>query len=631
MSSEATLTTEKLQTGQPAEHLLPAGAPGAFRSDSDKAVLVSFLLALGTIVVYVSSLRNGFVNLDDPLYILNNPAVRGGISKGGTLWALRTSAVDYWHPLTWLLHMATVQMFGLWPAGHHLVSLALHLLNVVLLFLLLRKATGALLRSAVAAATFAVFPLNVESVAWVAETKTLLCTCFLLLALWAYGCYARRPGVARYLLVLAMFALGLMAKPMLVTFPVALLLVDIWPLNRIDWPRTQRQTAGGSSLVKLVAEKIPLLALSVCSALSTIWSQRVAGAVVNHYAASWRAKQVIWSYAAYIFKGLWPAHLAAYYPYQGSYLSLIQVTAAAAFLIAVSALVWHFRQKKYLIAGWLWYLITMLPVIGIIQAGGQGMADRYAYIPFWGLFAATVWLTADLAKSLAAPRFVLATIAACTLAAYSFVTFAQVQVWHDSYALFLHATQVVPRNAFAEESLGELLMEQGRSQDALSHYQSAAEYMPGASIIHYNLATIFASRGQLGDAVRQYQVAIQAETTAPMLWTEYDNLGGVYVRMNRTDDALAAYSAAIRTEPDNAMAYKNRALVEYSSKNYAAARDDLSRAVELTPDPQTYYWLGRMFEDQGDTKQARENYQAAVRFDAHLADAQKRIDALSRK
>jgi Tfp pilus assembly protein PilF len=635
MTSPATLTADISDAKPTAPSKSPAHRR-LFRSSDDAALLVGFLLALGTVAAYTSSLRNGFVSLDDRLYVTQNPNVLRGLSWSNFLWALRTTSVDYWHPLTWLVHMADVQMFGLHAAGHHLVSLLLHVFNVVVLFQLLRKATGSLVRSAMAAALFAVFPLNVESVAWVAETKTLLCTAVLLLALWAYGWYVRRPGTARYILVFALFGLGLMAKPMLVTFPVALLLLDYWPLQRTGsrFAATGSHYAGHISWPWLILEKLPLLALSAASALSTIASQRVAGAVVStaHYPLSWRVKTVVWSYADYILKGLWPAHLAAFYPYEGRTLPILQVLAAGAALLVVSALVWRFRAKKYLLVGWLWYLVALLPVIGIVQSGSQGMADRYAYIPFWGLFLATVWLIADSATSLRAARPALAAACACILAAYGGVTVAQVHVWHDSYALFSHAAKVVPRNAFAEENLGELLMDAGRPYDAFSHYEAAAQYMPTSSIVHYNLGAILQSQNRLEDAAREYNLAILYETTAPMLWNEYDNLGGTYARMNRLSNAVTAFSEAIKLDPNAAPAYKNRALVEYSQNDFPAARDDFARAARLAPDAQTYYWLGRMFETEGDNKAAAENYEAALRVaPSGFGDAQARLDAMKRK
>lgn len=605
-----------------------------FQSESDITLLVSLVLVLATVAAYAPSLRNGFVSFDDQLYVTQNPAVLSGLTWGGFLWALRTTAVDYWHPLTWLVHMAAVQAFGLNATGHHLISLLLHVFNVVFLFYLLRRATGLMWRAAIVAALFALFPLNVESVAWVAETKTLLCTAFLLMALWAYGWYARRASVVRYFTVAALFLLGLMAKPLLVTLPVALLLVDFWPLQRLG-ARDESAPSGveSASLARLVLEKVPLLGLSLACALSTTRSQRIVGAVVttSTYPISWRVKNSIWSYADYLYKAIWPTHLAAFYPYEGRTLSQLRVTLAAATLVAISVILWRLRRKKYLVVGWLWYLLMLLPVIGIIQAGSQGMADRYAYIPFLGIFAAVVWFLADESASLHISRSLIAATCGCILAVYGAVAFFQVRVWHDSLSLFTHMAKAVPQNAFAEENLGQLLMEAGRPQEALCHYEAAAKYMPTASMVHYNLGAILQGEGRLDEAVKEYRLAIEHETTGPMLSTELDNIGSTYARMNRLSDALKAFSAAIRENPQEALPYKNRGLLEYSQNNLPGARDDLAAAARLTPEAQTYYWLGRVLQDEGDAKSAVDNYNAALRLQPGMSDAENRLAQLSRK
>jgi protein O-mannosyl-transferase len=305
------------------------------------------------------------------------------------MWAFTSTAEANWHPLTWLSHMLDVQLFGLRPAGHHAQGVLWHAVNVVLLFLLLAKATGFMGRSAVVAGLFAVHPLNVESVAWVSERKTVLCTFFLLLALAAYGWYVKRPRASRYLLVALLFALGLMAKPMVITLPFLLLLVDFWPLQR--FPQTP--------ISRLVLEKIPLLALSAASAVITLYAQRTGGAVgsTQLLPLSMRVKNAIYSYFIYADKALWPSQLAVFYPHPEGSLALWKVLGAAAVLITITAVFWHFRERRYLLAGWLWFLITLAPVIGIVQVGRQAWADRYAYFPLWGLFVIGVWLLSEAA------------------------------------------------------------------------------------------------------------------------------------------------------------------------------------------------------------------------------------------
>lgn len=633
MTFQVTLATPDSQVSPPKE--LQSAAPSRrrkpFELKRETELVVCLLLALATVAAYASTLRNGFVTLDDQLYVTQNPAVLRGLSWSGFVWAFRTTSVDYWHPVTWLIHMAAVQLFGLSAAGHHLISLLIHIFNVILLFQILRRATGSLSRSAIVAALFALFPLNVESVAWVAETKTLLCTAFLLMALWAYGWYAQGPGIRRYMTVAGLFILGLMAKPMLVTFPVALLLIDFWPLQRFGIRDEPAPTSiPVASLTRLALEKAPLLALSYACARSTMNAQRVVGAL-RTYPFYWRAKNAIWSYADYLYKAVWPAPLAAFYPYAGRTLPYSRLALAALTLVAISALVWRFRRKKYLVAGWLWFLITLLPVIGIIQAGGQGMADRYAYIPFLGILVAVVWLLSELAGSLYLSRAVVVAVCGCALAAYGAVTFFQVRVWHDSLVLFTHAATVVPQNAFAEEGLAQLLMDSGRPDEALQHYETAAQYVPTASLVHYNLGAILQGEGHFAEAASEYRLAIEHETSAPMLSTEFDNLGSTYIRMNRLSDALTAFTAAIRENPQSGLAYKNRGLVEFSQNNLPAAHDDFARAVRLAPEAQNYYWLARIMEDQGNVEAAIDNYKAALRMYPGTSDAAARIAKLSRK
>lgn len=372
-----------------------------------RTAIVALLLFFGTLALYYPALQNGFVNYDDPAYVTSNPHVQQGLTKRSVAWAFSSTAEANWHPLTWLSHMLDVQLFGLRPAGHHAQSVLWHAVNVVLLFLLLAKATGFLGRSAVVAALFAVHPLNVESVAWVSERKTVLCTFFLLLALAAYGWYVKRPRASLYLLVALLFALGLMAKPMLITLPFLLLILDFWPLER--FPQTP--------LNKLVIEKIPLLALSAASAAITLYAQRAGGAVgsTQLLPLAMRVKNAIYSYLIYLDKTLWPARLAVFYPHPEGALSLWKVAGAAVILIAITIAFQHFRESRYLLLSWLWFLITLAPVIGIVQVGRQAWADRYAYIPLWGLFVIGVWLVAEIAARISLSRTAQVAIASAVL------------------------------------------------------------------------------------------------------------------------------------------------------------------------------------------------------------------------
>jgi tetratricopeptide (TPR) repeat protein len=477
--------------------------------------------------------------------------------------------------------------------------------------------------------------LNVENVAWAAELKSLLCTTFVLLALWAYGWYARRPEIRRYLAVVVLFALALMAKPLAITLPFALLLVDYWPLGRFDIPAADAAGAPpfGGRFLKLAVEKIPLLLLSACSALLTLHAQRYSGSVVStdSYPLQWRIKNVFYSYLLYILKGFWPLRLSVFYPYPGDSLKLWQAAAAATALLAITALVWRFRRHKYLLAGWLWYLGTMVPMIGVVQAGHQEIADRYAYVPFLGLFVIAVWLVSEVAARISLPRPALAAIALLVLAGYASASYVQIGYWRNNYTLFSHAAEVTTGNAFAEENVGDAFADMGRPDAAMQHYEAAARFLPRWSKAHYNLAVVMQGQHRFDEAAREYQLALAYETDPDEAWRAHNNLGAVFAQMNRLPDAISEFTAALRIKPGDSLSLTNRGLVEYSQGKLDAAREDFSQAVQHAPTPQTYFWLGRVQEDQGAMQAAADAYQAALRMAPDLSDAQSRLDAVQKK
>lgn len=587
------------------------------RSRREQVLLLSLLLVLATAVLYEPALHNGFVNYDDPSYIMDNVHVRQGLTWGNIAWSFHAVVAGHWHPVTLMTHMADVQLFGLNPTGHHFASVTLHVLNVVLLFFLLQQATGYLLRSAMVAALFAVFPLNVEPVAWIADRKSVLCTTFLFLALGAYGWYARRPSTSRYLGVVLLFALGLMAKSMLVTLPCALLLLDYWPLNRFVAPQSQGVPPGSrrSRALKLLAEKIPLLFMSAgCVAIAVHSGKQ--GSVLTPLAAlsiAARLKNAVYSYLLYIGKGLWPAQLAVIYPHPGHLLPVWKAVAAGIVLAAITAIVWHYREKRYLLPGWFWYLGTMLPVIGISQAGRQGMADRYAYIPFLGLFVIAVWTVAETAATEGWRREFLVGIALTVLVAYSAVSHVQLGYWHSSYTLFSHAVQVTTANGVAENNLAIALdHDMGRPDLALPHYEAAALDTPQWFTGHYNYGVVLQQRGRFGDAMKQYQQALPYATDLSEASEAYNNLGAIMVQLDRPDEALSQFGAIISMNPGNGLALLNRGIVEYQQKDLVAAQADILQAVKFMPNPKTYFWLGRVMEQRGELKAAEGAYQTAL-------------------
>jgi len=585
-------------------------------------LLISLLLFLGTLTLCYPALHNGFVNYDDPAYVTGNWHVQQGLAPSNLEWAFTSTAEANWHPLTWISHMLDVQLFGLRPAGHHAQSVLWHGVNVVLLFLLFAKATGFVGRSALVAGLFAVHPLNVESVVWVAERKTVLCIFFFLLALGAYGWYVKRPRVSRYLLIAVLFALGLMAKPMVITFPFALLLIDFWPLQR--FPETP--------LPELVLEKIPLLALSAASAAITLYAQRAGGAVgsTSLLPLGMRVSNAIYSYFMYMEKAVWPSRLAVFYPHPEGSLALWKVMGAAVVLITITAACWCFRERRYLLVGWLWFLGTLMPVIGIVQVGRQAWADRYAYLPLWGLFAIGVWLVSEAAARISVSRSARVTVALAVLLGYSVATHIQIGYWRDSYSLFARAIQVTDTNPIAEGNLGSALMDMGRLDLAGPHLERAIQLMPTLANAHYNLGTLLQRQNDLAQAQREYQLALRFGSDEREAAQTHNNLGALFDQLGRRDEAVAEFTAAIALNPYEQNSLIGRGLIEREEGKLDAALQDFSRAAQIAPSPLASYWQGRVLEEKGQFLAAAEAYRAALKLQPNFGDTRVRLEGVEK-
>ena len=586
--------------------------------------LLSLILFLGTLLLYLPTLNSDFVNYDDPAYVTHNPHVLHGLSWSNVVWAITATVEANWHPVTWISHMADVQLFGTNPRGHHAVNIALHGINVVLLFFLLRRATGYLMRSAMVAALFAVHPLNVECVAWVAERKSLLSMLFLLLALIAYGWFARRRTALRYTVVAALFAIGLAAKPMIVTLPILLLLWDYWPLRRIE----RLSGVSGATILKLMGEKLPLFALSAASAWITLYAQRSGGALGNTglLPLGLRIGNAIYSYVEYVAKEIWPSGLAVFYPHPEDSLATWKVLLAAFLIVVISALAWLYRARRpYLIVGWLWYLVAMAPMIGVVQVGRQAMADRYAYLPFVGLFMIGVWGCCELFEQFRLSSFAKAAIAAGVLLAYASIAFVQIYYWHNSYTLFAHALQVTNRNGIAEDNFGDALMEMGRPDLAIPHFELAAEFIPQLSTAHYNLGVLLQQQNRWQQARREYT---SDETEAAQA---HSNLGFLLLDLNDPKEAEDQFTAALQFNPEKQNSLLGRGIAEYRQGKLDAAVADLSHANQINPLPQADFWLGRALEDQGNTEAAANAYTAALQLSPTMVDAKERLAALQGK
>ena len=464
--------------------------------------VLSIVLVVATLALYYPVHHHPFVNYDDSVYVTENPHVQSGLDWDTVKWAFTTYDAGNWHPLTWLSHTLDYELFELNPAGHHDVNLLLHVLNVLLLFWVLKQATGFAGRSFMVAALFALHPINVQTVAWVAERKNLLSMLFFLLALGAYQWYVRQPRVGRYAVVALLFALGLMAKPQVITLPCVLLLWDYWPLRRMSLPALARSSGEGPPMVpansfySLLEEKFPLLAIAGVNAFITMQAQGRGGAR-NYFPRLIRLGNAIICYARYVGKAVWPSRLALFYPHPGYSLKMSHVLAALILLLAVTALVVRQRRQRYLAVGWLWFLGTMVPMIGLIQVGVQAMADRYAYLPFIGLFIMICWGVADWSEQRHISAAWLATVSIAVLVALTVTARVQLDYWADNVSLWSHTVQVTGPNFIAENSLGIALARAGKPEEGIIHVRAAVAIRPDDAASNLNLAEYDRGHGNL--------------------------------------------------------------------------------------------------------------------------------------
>lgn len=605
----------------------------AFPYNRQFAVWVTaLLLILATMLMYNPAVKGSFLSYDDPGYVTQNSHVLQGLTRSSISWAFTSSAEGNWHPITWISHMVDVEIFKLNPMGHHLTSVFLHVINAVLIFFLVYSFTGYLWRSAVVGALFALHPFNVESVAWISERKNLLCTLFMVLALWAYKWYVKNPGIWRNLAVALFFALALMAKPMVVTFPFLLLLLDYWPLQRIAGPGSAKQSGPPllSQWRKLVTEKVLLFAMSAATAVVTIYTQRAGGTITNleTLPMRFRIENAIYSYFRYLAKGLWPTTLSPFYPHPAGSLALWKVIGATLLLVAITFAVWRYRDRRYLVTGWFWYLGAMVPVIGIVQTGHHAMADRYTYIPFLGLFILVVWLMAELAGNSKVMQPVLACVAVVLLATYAYLGYRQAGYWKNNITLFSHALEVTSDNAVAEISLGSAYFEMGRPDLALPHLISGVRLDPDSVKGRYWLANALQREGHLAEAVQEYQNVLRYPSEKILQASVHNNLGVIFLQSKLLSQARSEFGLAISLNPLQQTSFLGRASIEFQQRDLDAARDDYSRAARISPSPMAFYWLGRTLEDQGNPRSAFMAYSAAVQLAPEMTEARSRYNAL---
>jgi tetratricopeptide (TPR) repeat protein len=563
---------------------------------------ICLALAAITIVVFGQTARFGFVDYDDDVYVSGNPVVQKGLTWKGAAWAFTYGGIGHRHPLTWLTHMADCQLYGLWAGGHHLTSVALHAAAAVLLLLALKELTGSLWRSALVAAVFAIHPLRAESVAWIAERKDVLSGVFFMLTLWAYARYARRVSRPRYAAMVGAFVLGLLSKNTLVTLPFVLLLLDWWPLQRLRL----------TTFWELVKEKIPLFLLSAGSCVATIlvpeepmqssrvqFLERLANAVV--------------SYVIYLRKLVFPVELTIPYFYAPNGLPWWEVALAFVLLTVISITVVACRKRRpYLLVGWFWYLGMLVPMSGIVQMSYNAYADRYTYLPGIGLGLGVAWALGDWSTNWKHRRAILGSLIGVVTGALMVIAWRQTGYWKTSETLWTHAIASSPGNYIAQYNLGDDLVEKGRLDEAMTHYQKAVDINPKSAEAHNNLGLAFYQKGKTNQAIAEYQMALQVN---PHLALAHYNLGNIYLQFGKLDDAILQYQQALQSEPDHAVVCVNLGSAFQQKGNLDQAGIYYRRALQINPDdPKAHNNLGEILLQKASLAEAIVHFQKAARL-----------------
>ena len=594
-----------------------ASKTGIFQSPGKQRLVLCLLLTAATLALYSPVVHAPFLNFDDGVYVTDNPHVRSGLTWSTVVWAFRSTEATNWHPVTWLAHALDCQLFGLNPAGPHLINVLVHAINAILLFLLLEGATGFAWRSFAVAVLFALHPINVESVAWISERKNVLSMFFFLVALAAYGRYVRRPGVASYLGVTAAYAFGLMAKPQVITFPFALLLLDYWPLRRVAEEEGSPR-AGGKTFWSLVWEKVPWFALSAASAIITMKVQEEARQVKL---SPWiHLGNAAISYVRYIGKALWPLNLAAIYPHPELSISVAAAIASAAILVAVSAAAFVFRRERVFFVGWFWFLGTMVPMAGLVQVGVHSMADRYAYIPLLGVFVIVVWGAAMLVERLHLPRMVPLATSAIVFVVLAILLSRQVGFWQNNIKLWTHTLEITAANYAAEDNLATALLASGNIVEAVPHLRRALLYRPDDAIATLNLATYDQMRGDYQAAIEGYAKVQKFTTSASLNETASINSGYAHMSLGEYGNARRDFESARKLQPTNPAAYRGLGLAQQRSGDVAGAVASYQRCVELQADPVAYLLLAQALEAMGQADLARAAQDRAAALSSNLND-----------
>jgi protein O-mannosyl-transferase len=585
-----------------------------------QSIIVALLLVLVTAFIYRNVLRNDFDYYDDESYITANIHIQKGLSWTSIKWAFTSIGYsDNWHPLTWLSHMLDVQLFGLKPAGHHFTNLFFHILATLLLFGFLFSTTGRLWPSTLVAALFALHPLHVESVAWAAERKDVLSAVFWFATLWTYVYYTRCPNIKKYIPVFILFALGLMAKPMLVTLPFILLLLDYWPLERL--------TLNRRSLVRLAAEKLPLLMLTIASSIITIIAQHGAIGSLQQYPLWIRVSNAMISYCVYLGQAFWPVKLSVFYQFPlpqpvNTILCLLLLTSITAAVIGAG------RKNKYLITGWLWYIVSLVPVIGIMQVGSQAHADRYTYIPLIGIFIMVAWgLYAIADKMTLFKKLFVNVVLSIIIIGMVIKTREQIGYWKNGITLFSHGFDVTKGNVNENVyfNFGNLMMQAGRTDEAFSYYRKALELNPNFAKAHTNYGLLLSDMGRTEEAIAHYLKALEHGPDVEV----HNNLGTLLAKMGRTDEAMVHFLKALEINPNYGDAHYNFGLLLADMGRTDEAMVHYLKALEINPnDGGAHYNLGLLLADMGRSDEAIAHYQKALEFNPNKAEAHNNLGAL---
>ncbi len=604
--------------------------------------IIAGCLVIVVFAVFAQVLRHDFLNYDDDVYVTSNQRVTSGLSVDGILWAFTTSSASNWHPLTWLSHQLDCSIYGPRPGGHHATSLILHLANVLLLFWLLTRITGNSGASGFVAALFGIHPQHIQSVAWLAERKDVLSAFFWMLTMLSYCFYtsvwkqngkAARPKSSKwkpqgvkpsyaYALTIIIYCLGLMSKPMLVSLPFVLLLIDYWPLGRFG--------ENGPGTVRLLFEKFPFLALAVASGVITFVVQRKGGTVspLEEIQLSVRAANAVVTVLIYLTKTIWPSNLAVFYPHPQTTIPLWQVVASAAFVAGVSIAAIRFaKQLPYLLVGWFWYLVTLTPVIGIMQVGSQARADRYTYIPLIGIFIIIAWGVPDLVRRfIRKPQLtqqVLMVAAVVVVLAFTTAAYVQTGYWRNSISLLTHALKVTDRNVIAHNNLGVALGETREYNLADKHFREAARWAPKYDLPHFNMGIFAVRRNDMKRALVEYQTAIKIN---PNYAKSHTNLGGVLLGFKRVDEAEAQFKEAIRLDPDDVLAHSNLAAIYSARGRIDKAIPLYKQAVQIEPEnAYNQFKLAVLFAQEGKYDEAVSHYKAALRAHPEYVEARNNL------